>query len=165
MTLLEAPRSVGLVVMLTVCVQAEDGLPALAGGEQEEYHSWPARPGGDRHHKGSNGTLQDADSRRATGNETLRGSEGKRIKDKMQSKKCEIWPRVVRNRSDLGKVCFPRSQNYCWQSLRCAPFKSRHQRTCFLLFISHFIFYIFVPNATGNLKEQFKLYCYGQKDG
>lgn len=39
MTLLEAPRSVGLVVMLTVCVQAEDGLPALAGGEQEEYHS------------------------------------------------------------------------------------------------------------------------------
>lgn len=120
MTLLEAPRSIYLVVMLTVCAQAEDGLPALAGGEQEEYHSWPARPGGDRHHKRSNGTLQDADSRRATGNETLRGSEGRMIKDTMQVKNVTFDQSGQKSAEWSWKSFF---QNYCWPSWSCAPLK------------------------------------------
>lgn len=56
--------------MLTVSLKAEDGLPALAGGEQEEYHSSSPQPGGDRHHQRGHGTLQDAIGRGATGTKT-----------------------------------------------------------------------------------------------
>lgn len=53
--------------MLTVSVQAEDGLPALAGGEQEDYHSRSTGPGGDGRHQRGHGALQGAVGRGATG--------------------------------------------------------------------------------------------------
>jgi len=42
------------------CLQAQNGLPALAGGEQEEHHGRPAGPGGDGGHQGGHGALQGA---------------------------------------------------------------------------------------------------------
>lgn len=53
--------------MLIFFFQAKDGLPALAGGEPQEYCGRPARHGGDGRHQRGHGALQDAVGRRATG--------------------------------------------------------------------------------------------------
>lgn len=52
---------------VVMSLQAEDGLPAVAGGEQEEHHSRSPGPGRDRRHQGGHGALQDAVHRGAAG--------------------------------------------------------------------------------------------------